>query len=248
MALVLELPAEIESEIDRVDPEEFDRDSAMRWQGHAVSLLGPSLFGNENSGQVATRISEAWLTSLESCSFVLHRYRRQPVISDGDLERIRSLIAELRAAVEDELAPGDELRDFLLHHADVMARALDHYQIVGTSELQGALDQTLGAVQRRGGEFESKGYTRRDAWKRFAKLAAGVLVVLQVPQTAMELPSEIRGAIEGPPAPAPEKIVINNNETIVVPAQEETSPVPDHSSEPVNGVRRPGPADIPTPR
>lgn len=46
VALVLELPAQIEVEIDRVSPDEFDRDSTMRWQGSAISLLGPSLFGN----------------------------------------------------------------------------------------------------------------------------------------------------------------------------------------------------------
>ena len=187
VARVVDLPTKIEAEIDRIDPDEFDRDAVMRWHGHAVSLLGPTLFGNENSGQVVPRITEGWLTSLENCSFVLHRYRQQIVISGGDIQRIRSLIEELRAAVEEELGADRELRDFLLHHAMIMMRALNDYQVVGTAALEDALDQTVGAVQRRGREFESKGYTRREAWKKLGTVLAGVLLVLQIPQTAMEL-------------------------------------------------------------
>lgn len=223
LSMVLELPSEVEAEIDRVDPDEFDRDSVMRWHGTISPVFSNMLFSGEQSSQVANKISDAAMGSLESCSFVLHRHRRQQVLSEGDIDRIRSLVADLTAAIEDDLEAEYELRTFLLRHAKAMARALDHYQIVGTLELEDALDQAVGAVQRRGGEFESKGYTRREAWKRFAALAAGVLVVLQVPQTALELPGEIRDAIEGPPGPDDEKVVIH--ETIIV-APEQARPEP----------------------
>jgi hypothetical protein len=212
----------------------------MRWQGHAVSLLGPSLFSGENAAQTASKINEAWLTSLESCSFVLHRYRRQAVISDADMERIRSLIAELRATVEDELAPGDELRDFLLHHARAMARALTDYQIRGPAALEDAFDQTVGAVGRRRGDFESKGYTRREVWKKFGALVGAVAATLAIPATTVQLTGEVRSAIDGPSAPPVEKVIIDEttiNETTIVPPQQAPA-VSGSSSETTNGSRR----------
>ena len=236
IALVVALPEEIESEISRVDPEEFDRDSVMRWYGNAVSFLAPNLFQGHQAVQVVSQIEDTWLGSLESCSFVLHKHRRQLVITETDLDHIRSLIAELVEATEKELPFEHELRDFLTDHIDAMLRALDEIQIVGAPALEDSFDRAIGAVERRSGEFAVKGYTRREAWKKFGAVLAGTLLVLQIPQTAMELPSEIRGAIESPPPPAVERVVIN--ETIV-----EEMPPQDHAPQsggvsPATGVER----------
>jgi len=216
LGLLVDLPDQVEAEVDRVNPEEFDRDAVMRWKVQLAPFIRDRLLNNERADQAVAAITEGSMASLESCSFVLHRYRPQRVLSDADIEKIRSLVQELVATIEEELDGEWELLDFLLQHAKAMSRALDHYPIVGTAALETALDQSLGAVARRGGDFAAKEYTRRESWKKFAKLAGAVLVVLQVPTTALQLPGEIRQAIEGPqPAPV-EKVVIDN--TVIVPS------------------------------
>jgi hypothetical protein len=131
LALVVELPAQIEAEIAKVDPDEFDQDAVMRWKGPLDPVLGPTLFGHEQSGVVADRIDSSALLSLEQCSFVLHRHRRQPGVIDSDIERLRSLLDDLRTEVEHNLDSELELRDFLLHHTQAMTEALDVLVISG---------------------------------------------------------------------------------------------------------------------
>lgn len=130
------------------------------------------------------------------------------MISDTDVERINTVITELRAAVEEELAAEQELRDFLLHHAETMSRALNDYQVRGVAGLENAFDQAIGSMERRGGEFVSKGYTRREAWKKFGAAIGAVAAVLAIPPSAVQIVSEVRSAIDGPSIPPVEEVIV----------------------------------------
>jgi hypothetical protein len=99
-----------------------------------------------------------------------------------------------------------------------MTDALDDLGIRGSVALEDAYDQAIGAVTRKAGEVTQRGYTRREAWKKFGKVLVTVTAILQVPNTALQLPAEVRGVIEGPAPAQTEKLTINEK-IVVEPAQ-----------------------------
>lgn len=228
LAAILEMPAEIEAEIGRVNPDEFDLDSVMRWQPDILAMLADSVFSTvppqqlpgHSSKQVTQRASIATLFSLEQCSFVLHRHRPQRVISDTDVQHIKSLLEELTTAINEDLKAEPDLCEFLLRHARNMADALDDLWIRGSAALEDAYDQAVGAAARKAGEVAERGYTRREAWKKFGHVLVTVTAILQVPNTALQLPAEVRGVIEGSSQPSTENL--NINEKIVVEPEQES--------------------------
>lgn len=98
LALVLQLPQEIESELAMVDERDYDRDHVMRWRSNVEQGLG-AIFSDKPSDQVAGYFDDVSLNSLESCSWVLHRYRPERPVAENDLDRIRELISDLGYAV-----------------------------------------------------------------------------------------------------------------------------------------------------
>ena len=79
LALVLKLPGEIEAEVARVDPKEFDLDSIMRWQPRIVEMLPSTVFPNvppqqlsqQNSALIAQQADapqcSRWNSAASSC-------------------------------------------------------------------------------------------------------------------------------------------------------------------------------------
>jgi hypothetical protein len=211
LARVFELPVEIENEISQVDEDEFDRDLAMRWQGQIIPGLGPGLYRGQPSADLARPMDDASLHSLEYCSFVLHRYRPQQVLLDGDLERIGTLITELQAEVQGEDGLDPDLREFLLFHAREMALALVDLPMRGPTALEEALDRTVGAVQRRS-DLVVKSDTSTGAWAKFGNLVVAVAAVLQIATSSLMLPGQIRQELDGTPTPAPVvRVVVESN-------------------------------------
>lgn len=158
LALVYGLPAEIAQEMAKLDNgAQYDGDMALRWLEPVQAAFGISLFSDQKSLDLRNHLSERTVNSLENCSFVLHQYRRQPAITDSDVERIRECIYDL----EDEINSGDdvdpELRTVLLYHSRLMRRALDDLGIVGNAQVEEALDQALGVTIRRGNLFPGSG-------------------------------------------------------------------------------------------
>lgn len=201
LAHVFRLPAEIQAELDQVDEDEFDSDLALRWQATIPQGLGPALFTGQQSAQLVPKFDDASLSSLEHCSYVLHRYRRQRVLSDSELDRIRKAIVELEAEVRSQPGLDASLRDFLLYHAGAMARALEDLAVRGPAALEEALDQAMGAAYRRvdlTADKDSPG-----VWAKFGNLIVVVAAVLQIATSSFVLPGQIRQELEGPPPAQP---------------------------------------------
>jgi hypothetical protein len=204
MSLMFQLPAEIEAALNMIGEELYDRNIVMRWIGPVQETFGEALF---NPGQVVTirKFGGAELVCLEACNDVLHRNRAQRVITDSELENITELITEL---VEELATDGDidpELRAFLLFHVQAMARAVHDFPVRGPKALEEALDQAVGALHRRS-DVVVRSDTSPSAWRKFGKLIVVVAAVLQVAQSSLMLPDQIRQALEGPP-PAPLPVV-----------------------------------------
>jgi hypothetical protein len=220
LAYVFRLPEEIERELDEIDEDEFASDVARRWKGSIAPRLGPALFLGQQSGQVSPGFDDASLTSLEYCSYVLHRYRPQRYISDGEVERIRLLIEELQSEVRGQPNLDPELRKFLSFHITAMQQALLDLAVRGPSALEEALDQAVGATQRRT-DLTVKADSNRSVWTKFGNVIIAVAAVLQIATSSLALPSQIRAELEGPSPATP----------VVVKVIQEAPPQVTHSGE-----------------
>ena len=214
LAYVFRLPDEIQHEIAMVDAEEFDLDLAMRWRLHIPDRLGPALLAVGQANQVSSAITEATLSSLEYCSYVLHRHRPQRVFTTAELDRIKGLISELVAEVKNDSGVGASLRDFLLSHALAMSQALDDVGLRGPSALEDAFDQAVAAPYRRI-DLTVRMEEHRGAWAKYQNLIVGVAAVLQIANLAFIVPGQVRQELEGPPparAPVVRVIQVTPNE------------------------------------
>jgi hypothetical protein len=194
---VLQLPQEIESELAAVDERDYDRDHVMRWRGNVERGLG-SLFSDRPSNQVAGDFDDVSLNSLESCNWVLHRYRPQRPVAESDLDRIRELINELEAELRDSSGIDPELREFLLFHCAAMSRALRDFTIRGPVALEDALYQAWGAGNLRV-DLSVRTETASHAWEKFKEILTTTALVLGILTTVVGLPEAARLALEGPP-------------------------------------------------
>lgn len=209
LAYVFRLPGEIEHEMAKIDEQEYDPDLALRWRGAIRSGVGTaSLFSGLPAGQPAANMDDAVLGSLEHCSYVLHRYRPQRVLSKTELDGINELISELITEIqENEDAMDPSLRDFLFFHASEMMHALSDLTLRGPAALEEALDQAVGAGQRRVDltvRLETE--ANSGGWTKFLNLLVGVAAVLQIASTSLMLPGQVRQELEGP-APAQASVV-----------------------------------------
>ncbi len=119
------------------------------------------------------------LLSLAFCSEILPD--EESLISSGDIAEIVSLVADLRAAAQSDKIPSS-LRALLLHHVELIERALAAYPITGVKALREAAQTGLGEL------VESKDavaeYSKSDevsklakAWKKVGEVADGALKI-----------------------------------------------------------------------
>ena len=196
---VLQLPAEIEAEVDKIEEGLYDRDLVMRWKEPVKSTLAATLF---TTGQIR-QFGDGDMTSLEACNDMLHRLRPQRMLTDSELERITALISELEEELKLDHNIDPELRDFLLIHVQTMARALRDLPIRGPVALEEALDQAVGAGFRRT-DLTVRSDTSPSAWHKFGNLIVVIAAALQIAGSSLTLPDQLRQALEAPPpAPAP---------------------------------------------
>ena len=146
---VFQLPPRVELEMQQIDDELLDREFAMRWWQPVGQAFAETLFSPAQVGQILHYDSVS-LASLENCSYLLHRHRREAMPSEDDLESVRQLISELEGIVA---ASGDidpDLADFLLKHARAMRIAVDDFNFTGSLAIEEEVDEAVGGAIRRG--------------------------------------------------------------------------------------------------
>lgn len=202
LAHVFQLPDDIKREIAEVDDEQFDSDFALRWQGWLMPQLAPALFSGVQASTVAGQMHEAALSSLEQCSYVLHRHRPQLVIPEAHLVNIWGLITDLGEEIDADDKMDQGLRDFLLSQVNVMIRAVSAVELRGSVTLEEAFDQAMGAVMRRT-DLTVRIADNKSVWTKFGVIIATVASALSITVTSLALPGDLRQAIDGPPAEQP---------------------------------------------
>lgn len=230
LEMLLALPGEIESELAQLDPASYPSDIVLRWKDKIIPALVPDLFMGQQADQMAVQFDDASLGFLETCSWTLHTYRQQRPIADSDLERIKTLLAELETELRESQHIDSELREFLMRHCKEMSRALRDVVIRGPAALEDALDRAVGATYRRK-DLTARSGESPSVWRKFGEVIVAVAAALQIATSAIALPGQVQQAIEGPQPPAQVQVVVNE------PRQ---PPSADTAAQHSNGAQAPG--------
>jgi hypothetical protein len=209
-AQVFVLPDDILNEIRQVDESNYDPDLALRWQDSMADVISTTIFFGEKNPDSPT--FSDFMSSLEYCSYVLHRNRPGHKPAESDMDKLKELISELLAQLKDDDSSIDtDLKAFLLSRTEEMARAVNKFEIRGLAGLEEAFDKTIGALNRRP-DLTARGKDDSGVWKKFAALLVTVAAVLQISTSSFMLPGQIRQAIEGT-QPTPVVVVAPKSQT-----------------------------------
>lgn len=119
------------------------------------------------------------LLSLEFCSEILPD--EEAVISSEELAEILGLVADLREAAQSENIP-PSLRALLLHHVELIQRAVAAYPITGVKALREAAQTGLGELVESKEAVAEHSNTEAvsklsETWKKVSDVADGALKV-----------------------------------------------------------------------
>jgi hypothetical protein len=140
----------------------------------ASPLLLPQSWNN-----VRQYLTPQNLISLEFCSEILPD--EEAVISPEELAAILGLVSELREAAQSESIPSS-LRALLLHHVELIEKAIAAYPITGVKALREAAQTGLGELVESKDAVAEHNNTPEvsklaKAWKKVSEVADGALKV-----------------------------------------------------------------------
>lgn len=199
ISVLLSLPDQVVTEINQVD-EILSRDILLRWYEPVSNALKSSLFFTGPVGQITQRYNEGDLVALHMCSDVLHRHRREALLSDAELDRITKLIDDLRETLLRGEHINSELRDVLLFHVHAMQQAIHDMPLRGTVGLQHAAAQTWGMMAFRP-DLVAKQEKNADVWQKLTAVLGAVAAALSFGTATLQ-------ALEAPPAPPPVNMIV----------------------------------------
>ncbi len=196
-----QMSVQIRAELDHIDDAYVNRDLVLRWEPVVREALTFSTTTSGMAFDVARSLDDAVMLSLEMCADVLHRWRREPVISEPDLQRLQE---ELQALGQEVLAAEipAELRGFLLAHIAEMTSALSDYELRGIVAIRDAFDRMVGAFVRRPDlipDPEAQG-----GWaQHFKDVMSQLVVALAVVSSLTQIPGQVRDMLDpGQPSPS----------------------------------------------
>ena len=140
----------------------------------ASPMLLPATWNN-----VRQYLTPQNLLSLEFCSEILPN--EESVISSEELSEILGLVSELRNAAQSENVP-PSLQALLLHHVELIERAVAAYPITGVKALREAAQTGLGELIESKEAVAEHSNTAEvsklaEAWKKVGEVADGALRV-----------------------------------------------------------------------
>lgn len=117
------------------------------------------------------------LLALEFCSEILPD--EESVISPEQLTEILGLVADLRVAAQSDTTPNN-LRALLLHHVELIERAVAAYPITGVKALREAAQSGLGELVEAKGEVAVHSKSEEvsklaKTWKKVGEVADGAI-------------------------------------------------------------------------
>lgn len=196
LATISRLPHDIDVELGKISEEEYDRDLALRWRAKVEPVLA-AVFTDKPSVEVARDLDQPWMLSLESCSFLLHKHRPEPVLRSDQLEHLRETVDRFEEEIHDTPDVDPELRDLILFHCGAISSALHDLPLRGHAAVTDAVDRAYGAAFRRG-MLAGRNGAGRGSWEKFRDLVVTAAAIIQIPAAGVVLPAEIKQAIGQP--------------------------------------------------
>jgi hypothetical protein len=209
MVQAFQLPAMVMSEFGQIDDQDLDRDLALRWHDPVLVTFANTLFSN---AQIASTLKydEVSLASLEHCSYLLHRSRREALPAGETLHAIREHVSKIQSltAHDEEIDP--DLREFLLEHAAALAEALEEFFLTGALGIQRVIDEAVGSAVRNGyvpdevsGEVADDETGSKAAIKRFWGVMGRAALVISMSGNLLAIGQSAYRGLESHPSAKP---------------------------------------------
>ncbi|MBO0801254.1 MAG: hypothetical protein J2P31_20740 [Blastocatellia bacterium] len=194
IGILISLPDQVVSEINAME-EMISHEILFRWHDPVTLALNDLLFHSGTIGQITGRYGPGELVSLEACSDLLHRHRREASLSEVQLKHIEELLDELHAAVRQDSHMDLKLRGILLNHIHAMEQAIEDMPLVGTQGLEQAVASVQGHLVMRK-DLLAKQDGSSATWQKLTALLSVITAALSLGSTAIQ-------AIEQKPSSPP---------------------------------------------
>lgn len=161
---------------------------------------------------VSNNTPRTLIASLGMISTILNKDLPEAMLTKEKVDELLDLVTKLqedtRAAELDK-----DFTDFILHRADSIAYALNHYETLGPNEVMTRVDQMFGGVMRQYGKF-ANGKKKIGLLHRLLQIGGVIVLALNFVNGGFELSDNLAKFIDG-------GVQINGDELI-----DSTSPNP----------------------
>jgi hypothetical protein len=204
VGLLISLPDQTMAQVEAIE-EIVSRELLLRWHAPVSKAFHELLFFGGGIGQITNNYGDGDLAALQICADLLHRNRREIILSNEQLRNIEDLVRELYETLQldSHIDPG--LHSILLRHVRAMQQAIEDIPLLGTSGLELVAAQTYGDLTLRRDQVV-KGEKSTATWQKLTAVLGAITAALSFGITAIQ-------AIEAPSTPPPAQ-----NTTVVIEA------------------------------
>lgn len=206
IARALELPSVVKRRVESIPDQKHEK--FLTWVP-TVSKAFQSHNFDEPFTQFIAGINEHVVSLVEFCDDLLSEHQPERTVTDEQLAKLQAeidrFVNEVRAADIDEM-----LRDYLLHYADLIDRAIGDYYVVGIDAIDRAVESCAGAIFARKPVVEAVAAT--PVGKNFARLVVAFMMGVGAYSGVKELASDLTrllpaAALEVKELPVEEKLL-----------------------------------------
>lgn len=166
---------------------------------------------NSPAQAVSNNMPQTLISSLGMISTVLNKDLPETMLTEEKIDELLDLITKLQEDVRSAELDTD-FTDFILHRADSIAYALNHYETLGPNEVMTRVDQMFGGVIRQYGKF-ANGKKKTGLLHRLLQIGGTIVLALNLANGSIELSDNLAKFIDS-------GIQINADELIDVAPQE----------------------------
>jgi hypothetical protein len=160
--------------------------------------------GGQNLYWWRAGVTSGHITSFENCSYLLHRAKPTPQMTEDSISKIRAMAEDIASTVTAAEDIERDVREKVLEFAHRLIRACDSYKINGVDAFNDELDRFLGVIN----STDLKKRTPKNLWEKVNTTAVAVLLALNLwsaPAQAIESGAtyfkvfEMPSTIQAPP-------------------------------------------------
>lgn len=149
----------------------------------------------DSSAQVVSNnMPRTLIPSLGMISTVLNKDLPEAMLTEEKIDELLGSIAQLQEDIRTAELDKD-FTDFVLHRADSIAYALNHYETLGPNEVMLRVDQMFGGAMRQYGKL-ANGKEKTGLLHRLMQIGGAIVLALSVANGSIELSENLSKFIE----------------------------------------------------